>query len=348
MAIRSPARIATALVHLALTCSVMVRRAGPPDARLQQGGSAVPTKREQFMYSVRARYLGERMRGLREERGQTLKYIAAYLGVEFSTLARYERAEWPFRVDHVIALLDVYGVFEERQREELVALARNAWRVCAWEVAGVKDAVTAGANEQPIIDQWWIQSKAEELCVYAPVLPPPLLQARDYAETLIRFRDPQMPMMKVEAKVRELIDRQQVLDDRPPIRLTVILEEAALSRRAAGPAVTLAQWEHLVRAVERPHVNVLVLPTNATLHHGIDGGFTLCRMHPPYPPVALLDQLTGRAAIEADAAEQYSVAFDKLKEAALNPTHSIGLIQQEINDLGTQRPTSTGREGVAA
>jgi ribosome-binding protein aMBF1 (putative translation factor) len=79
----------------------------------------VPTKREQFQHSIRARYLGERMRSLREERGLTLKYIAAFLGVEFSTLARYERAEWPFRADHVTALLDVYGVYGERQREEL-------------------------------------------------------------------------------------------------------------------------------------------------------------------------------------------------------------------------------------
>lgn len=308
----------------------------------------MPTKREQFMYSIRARYLGERMRGLREERGLTLKYIAAYLGVEFSTLARYERAEWPFRADHVTALLDVYGVFAERQREELITLARNAWRVCVWEVSGVKDTGTAGINEQPIVDGWWIQSKAEELCVYAPTLLPPLLQARDYAEALIRFRDPHMPMMKVEAKVRELVDRQQVLDERPPIRLTVILEEAALSRRIAGNAVTLAQWEQLTRMVERPHVTVLVLPTNNGLHSGLDGGFTLCRMHPPYPPVVLLDQLTGRAVIEADAAEQYSVVFDKLKEISLNPVQSMELIDEAIDNLGPARLASAGTKAVTA
>ncbi|MFC0532783.1 DUF5753 domain-containing protein [Phytohabitans kaempferiae] len=261
-------------------------------------------------------------------------------------LARYERAEWPFRPDHVTALLDVYGVFEERRREELIALARNAWRVCHWEVTGVRDTGTAGVNDQPVIDHWWIQSKAEELCVYAPTLIPPLLRARDYAEALIRFRDPHMPMMKVESMVRELLDRQQVLDDRPPIRLTVILEESALSRRIAGNAVSLAQWEHLTRATQRPHVTVMVLPTSAALHLGMDGGFTLCRMPQPYPPVALLDQLTGGAVIEADAAERYSTAFDKLKETALNPSQSMTLIQDSIDQLGgtSARPA----EAVAA
>jgi transcriptional regulator with XRE-family HTH domain len=306
----------------------------------------VPTKREQFMYSIRARYLGERMRQLREERGLTLKYIASYLGVEFSTLARYERAEWPFRADHVTALLDVYGVFGERQREELITLARNAWRVCIWEVAGVKDTATAGINEQPIIDEWWIQSKAEELCVYTPALLPPLLQARDYAEALIRFRHPQMPMMKVEVQVRDLADRQQVLYQRPPIRLTVIVEEAALSRRIAGNAVTAAQWEQLTRMVELPHVTVLVLPTNNGLHVGLDGGFTLCRMHAPYPPVVVLEQLTGRAVIEADAANQYSSVFDKLKEISLNPAQSMELIEEMIDNLGPARFASAGNTAV--
>jgi transcriptional regulator with XRE-family HTH domain len=69
------------------------------------------------------------MRSLREGRGLTLKYIASYLGVEFSTLARYERAEWPFRRDHVIALLDVYGVYDEPARAELIELAANAWKI---------------------------------------------------------------------------------------------------------------------------------------------------------------------------------------------------------------------------
>src|SRR5918998_6531310 len=127
----------------------------------------MPTKREQFVQTIRAQWLGQRMRKLREERGLTLKYIAEYVGVEFSTLARYERAEWPFRRDHVSALLDVYGIYEESERDELVNLARNAWRLGQWELDGVKDSSTAGFNDRPVIDHWWLQSRAYELCVYA-------------------------------------------------------------------------------------------------------------------------------------------------------------------------------------
>lgn len=150
----------------------------------------MPTKREHFRHSLRAQFLGEKMRKLREDRGLTLKYIAAYLGVEFSTLARYERAEWPFRRDHVVALLDVYGVYDERERAELVELAANAWRINQWEPGYGKHNPTAVGDDFAVIGHWWIQGRAEELCVYATTLVPELVQTRDYAEAIIQHGEP--------------------------------------------------------------------------------------------------------------------------------------------------------------
>ena len=299
----------------------------------------MPTKREQFQHSLRAQLLGDRMRQLREDRGLTLKYIAAYLGVEFSTLARYERAEWPFRTDHVAALLDVYGVFAERDREELLAMSRNAWRVCQWQVDGVKDTGTAGINEQPSLDPWWILSRSEELCVYAPTVIPPLLQSRDYAEALMRHSDPNAPMPKVDARIRQLIEQQQMLDAKQPMRLLVILEQDLLHRSVGGRLVMAAQLEHLARAVERPHVNVVVLPSYAGWHPGVYGGFSVSQMRPPYPPVALLEQLTGRAVLEADAAEAYRKAFDRIKETAYSIAESMSLIATVAEEMRAGTPT---------
>lgn len=300
----------------------------------------MPTKREQFQHSLRAQLLGDRMRQLREERGLTLKYIAAYLGVEFSTLARYERAEWPFRTDHVAALLDVYGVFAEKDREELLSIARNAWRICQWQIHGVKDTGSAGINEQPTLDPWWILSRTEELCVYAPTVIPPLLQSRDYAEALIRLSDPNAPMSKVDVQIRRLIDQQAVLDGKPPMRVLAILEQDLLHRQVGGRLVMAAQLEHLARVVERPHVNVVVLPHYAGWHPGIHGGFTVCQMRPPYPPVAMLEQLTGRAVLEAEAALTYRQAFDRLKETAFSIAESMSLITKVAEEMraGTTEP----------
>ncbi|GAA4701454.1 helix-turn-helix domain-containing protein [Phytohabitans rumicis] len=306
----------------------------------------MPTKREQFAQTIRAQYLGERMRQLREERGLVLKYIAAYLSVEFSTLARYERAEWPFRKEHVSALLDVYGVHDEDEREELISLARDAWRLDQWEKDDAPGKAPTATRQ--VIDPWWVQSRAEELCVYATVLIPELLRTRDYAEVVIQHSLGAQPSMaKVDTLVRQHLNRQAILDNKPPTRLTAIFDEAVLYRPVGSRAILQAQLEHLARAVERPHVNVRVLPTRIGLHDGVDGAFTVCRMHGPYPTVAVLTHLGGRMVIEGGTADRYETAFGELGKASLSPTDSMDLIEQTARQLGAGAQLPAGREVAA-
>ncbi|MDQ7911194.1 helix-turn-helix transcriptional regulator [Phytohabitans sp. ZYX-F-186] len=289
----------------------------------------MPTDRKQFLQTVRAQYLGSRMRQLREERGLTLKYIAAYLGVEFSTLARYERAEWPFRRDHVIALLDVYGVYDDATRTALVDMAHQAWRINQWVPAATqpdnaRDA--GGGGGGTVVDDWWVQQRAEELCIYANLTIPQVVQARDYATAIIAHTVPQQPL--VDKLVRQLVERQQALevDRKPETRLEILLEEPVLHRPVGGRLVLQAQLQHLARLLERPHINVRILPTRIGWHPGLHGAFTLCTMQRPYPPVALVHHLDGHLMIEADAAQRYKNAFDKLREVSLSPAESAALI----------------------
>lgn len=301
----------------------------------------MPTKREHFQHSIRAQFLGEKMRSLREERGLTLKYIAGYLGVEFSTLARYERAEWPFRRDHVMALLDVYGVYDERERAQLLDLAANAWRINQWEPGYGSNSRSGAGDDLTIIDHWWIQSRAEEMCVYASSLIPELLQTRDYAEAVIQRSEPNSARM--DKLVRELLVRQEVLDERPPKRLTALIEESALTRPVGGRAVLEQQLEHLLRVVERPHVRVRVLPTRIGLHDAMHGPFTLCLMQRPYPPVTLVEHLSGRLALEDVAADWYLKAFEKLSEQAMSDADSAALITEAVASIGDDRPAQLAR-----
>jgi len=303
----------------------------------------VPTKREQFVQTIRAQYLGEQMRRLREDRGLTLKYIAAHLGVEFSTLARYERAEWPFRRDHVIALLDVYGVYDEVKRSQLIELAQSAWQINQWQPAASRYDSLLPADGKGLlpIDPWWLQAKAEELCIYAPLLIPDVVQTRDYAETIVR--QTVSDGRRVDQIVARLIGRQQQLDDQPRTRLTILLEEPVLRRPIGGRAVLQQQLEFLTRTVERPHVDIRVLPAHEGWHPGLDGGFIVCKLPRPYPPAALVEHLTGRLAIEADGADRYVDIFDRLRETALEPVRSAELAQEAADDL-----SSGGRSTVPA
>ncbi|MEH1130037.1 helix-turn-helix domain-containing protein [Micromonospora sp. CPCC 206061] len=287
----------------------------------------MPTKREKFDQSLRARWLGERMRELRDERGLTLKYVAAYIGVEFSTLARYERAEWPFRHDHVVALLDAYGVHLEAERERLIQLARDAWRVNRWE-----PDFQSAIEDPDFVDCLWLEERAERICSYATMAVPPLLCTPAYAKALFHAEHGyDGPAFKVEKWLALLAERQKVIRKRDPMtRIDVLIEEQILHRPVGGVTVLREQLEHLVRFCGREDlpVQVRVVPAHAAGHPGYLGGFTLFRMPTPYPPVAYVEHLGGRLYIESKGAELYGKTFDALAGLALPVTESVQVIDR--------------------
>lgn len=293
----------------------------------------MPTNRAQFDQSLRARWLGELMRKLRDERGLTLKYIAAYIGVEFSTLARYERAEWPFRKDHVVALLDVYGIHDDVERERLIQLASDAWRINRWEPD------FDGAIDDPgFVDCLWLESRSEQICAYGTMVVPPLLCTVDYARALFyatQGRD--APAYKAERWLALVADRQKVLHGPRPTRLHALIEEQVLHRPVGGTAVLRGQLEHLARLSARTDlsVEIRVLPATAGAHAGHFGAFTVFRMPPPYPPVAYVEHLGGRLYIETTGATHYGEAFDAIAEQALPVIESIQLIDHVAGQLAS-------------
>lgn len=288
----------------------------------------MPTKRSEFVQTIRAQWLGQRMRELRDQRGLTLKYVAAYLGVEFSTLARYERAEWPFRREHVVALLDVYGVYDERERQQLVLLAQDAWRINKWE-----EDFEGAVYDPTFVDYPWLESRAEEICAYSTMIVPGLLQTAGYAETMIRhFEGSTAAEHRVQKWLHLRMDRQKVLADTNK-RLVAVLEESVLRRPVGGKGVLRGQLEHLREISRRPHIDVRVIPTGTGVHAGVLGTFFLFRMPVPYPPVGYVEHLAGRLFVEAASAERYDKAYAALREAALSESESVALIATLAEEL---------------
>ena len=292
----------------------------------------MPTKRETFMPTLRAQYLGQRMRKWREDRDMTLKYAAAYVGVEFSTLARYERAEWPFRRDHIIALLDMYGVADEAEREELLALAKSAWRMHQWSYpdGSTNELHTAGA------DHPWVERQAEEVHVYGGMLVPDLLHNQDYAAAIIESYTPRANARVFDQHLKAHMARQERLHDRPPVRVNALIEEAALSRPVGSRLVLRAQLEHLVHLPDKlPHVEIRVLPTGLGMHPGVHGAFTVYQMPRPYPEVAFAEHLGGQLLMESGLAERHVQAHKQLwEQTALGPRESVELIDKLAEQAG--------------
>ncbi|MEU3456699.1 helix-turn-helix transcriptional regulator [Micromonospora sp. NPDC006766] len=286
-------------------------------------------KRESFVRTLRAQWLGQQMRELRERRGLTLKYVARFLERDFSSLARYERAEWPFRRDLVVQLLDLYGVYDESERDRLIQLAQDAWRVDRWD-----NDFDKTIYDTSFIDFPWLESRAEQVCTYAALLIPGLLQTRDYAEAVIRNAEPSSTSeVQIRKWVQLRMDRQRLLDAPSPTRLAVIIEEAALRRPVMSRGVMASQLVHLTETARKPTVEIRILPSTLGLHAGLDGTFWIFKMPSPYSDVAHAETLGGRLFMESDKALRYVRAYDRLREAALSASESAKLIAALAEEL---------------
>ncbi|MEJ3742804.1 helix-turn-helix transcriptional regulator [Actinomycetes bacterium KLBMP 9797] len=295
----------------------------------------MPTKRSEYVQTIRAQYLGIRMRDLRDQHGLTLKYVGGYLGVEFSTLARYERAEWPFRKEHVKALLDLYGVYDEAERGELVRLAENAWRADHW----YRDDAKPNAAWGPMPPAWWIHDQAEEICVYSPTIMPTMIQNVAYLDEVLGRTHLGTPLPEEQRKkrayeIRQRIDALRARGEKTP-KLRMVVDEGVLRRPVAGIAALKAQLEYVVDMVRKlPNVDIHVIRNGAPAHGGIYGGFTVYRMPQGYPPVAMVEYFGGTLLIEAEAAEKYDKLFNHLAaDIADSDADSLALINTIKEEL---------------
>ncbi|MDG4837614.1 helix-turn-helix transcriptional regulator [Micromonospora sp. WMMD967] len=288
----------------------------------------MPARREAIVQTLRAQWLGQQMRQLRERRGITLKQAAEFLERDFSSIARWERAEWPFRRGVVVSLLDLYGEYDGRERNRFIQLAEDAWRTDRWD-DDYDELVDAS-----FIDFPWLETRAEQISSWDAFLIPGLLQTPGYAEAVIRNAEGEQATDFSVAKWLQLrLDRQRVLSREPAVRVAAIIDESVLRRPVGRPAVMRAQLQHLSGLLQRPNIDLRVLRSQVGLHAGLDGSFVLFRMPKPYPEVAYAETLGGRRFMESPRSKRYALAYHRLRDVALNQRETAALIAKITEDL---------------
>lgn len=121
-----------------------------------------------FTPSLRAQWLGQQLRQLREQRGMTLKLVATHLGRDLSALGRYERADWPIGRADVVALLDLYGLHDAERRARLLQVAEQIWHRHHWDGDRRDPADVSFIN----VDE--LAGRADRVSVYHPTVIPTL------------------------------------------------------------------------------------------------------------------------------------------------------------------------------
>lgn len=278
--------------------------------------------------SLRGRWLGRHMRELRDQRGLTIKYVAAYLCVDFSSVKRFEHGRHALTREQVIALMDVYHEFDPDERDRLLRLAQAGWQ------SNGQPEVDGAMSEEAFADLLWLESEATTIRHYSPVGIPGLLQSGEYADRHARavLGKDAVPEV-VAAWTRLRAQRSQVICRQPrPAQLQVVLHECALRHKTGGERVWSEQLQHLRQAGTLPNVDVHVLPVEAPQPLDVCGTFTLFTLPKPYPAqVVHIEYIGGHLLLDDDSATDHLRAFERLRYAAFDASASTSFITEILN-----------------
>lgn len=177
------------------------------------------------------------------------------------------------------------------------------------------------------------EARATTIHVYEPQVITGLLQTEAYAYKVIRSRKPEAPEEEVQRDVDARMQRQQILGQKQPPRLWVILDEAAIRRAVGGPAVMREALAKVLKAAESPRITIQVLPFSAGEHPATNGGLSLLGKH---PEAAYCEgHVTARLVTDPDECAECEHAFELLQAIALSIPASLDLIRDVMEGYGS-------------
>lgn len=269
--------------------------------------------------------LGHVLAALRDERGLTLREVAASLGWSESKLSRIESARSGISDPDLTALLARYDV-KDRGLRAYVAHLKKRGNERGWETK-VRDVVSA-----VFADFIGYEDDAADAYHAQTVLIPGLLQTHDYAAAVIDQHLPDLAEEVREERLSIRAKRQEVFKRPNPLVFWGVISESAFRHEIGSPEIMAEQLDHLLKMSETyPHIiNIQVLPEAAACHASLFGPFVILSFPERWEPdVVYLEGLTANRFLEeVSDVQDYSRLFKRLMADSLPGAQSIELIEK--------------------
>lgn len=277
---------------------------------------------------VRRLRLAAELRALRTHAGLTHVQLAKQIGQSRAQISRLENGHVVDQ-DDVMKILDVLGVDGERWTE-IMKIAREAGERGWWEsnrFMGERQSMYAN-----------LEAGAQSIREFQMTFIPGLLQTPEFTRS--RGEADQLAgvtHLNPEKAVDGRVGRQRMLRRPGGPDYEVILDELAIRRASAPPAVLREQLRHIAATVENsPKITLRVLPVNADIE-----GYSLPRSafsiysftDPGDPTIVAVDTVTDDLLLhEGDGVKRYEELFDRLRNAALSVPESLLVLATAANE----------------
>ncbi|MGW9207310.1 helix-turn-helix domain-containing protein [Embleya sp. NPDC055664] len=280
--------------------------------------------------TVRRRVLGANLRRLREDCALLLEDVADALSCHPAKVSRIESGRSGIRALDLKALLDLYEVADPATREGWLALAREGRRQRWW-----RDL--ADRLPQDFLDLIGLEAEVASCLGFQPSIIPGLFQTEAYATAVIRGGTVGPLDEQCRTRVRVRLDRQRVLtrEEPAPMRVLMVIGEAALRQEIGGRQVLREQLLRLIEIAQLSNVTVQVLPFSAGAYPGGPTPFSIYGFPPPSGmEVVSLENFTSHAYLErAQDTAHYGKVFADLRGIALSPIESEAFIASSAKEL---------------
>ncbi|WP_433465600.1 helix-turn-helix domain-containing protein [Spirillospora sp. CA-128828] len=270
------------------------------------------------------------LRKIREERGLTLEEAAALVMMSKSALSRMENAQVVARAHEVDYILMSYGYEEgDDLRSALVGLATGG-RSRDWIRRHKQLEIGANYSEYVLLEQ-----DGSELFTYHGDLIHGLLQTPEYARAVMTSV-PSNAGRDINHAVAYRMARQDAINGPCPLTLKAVIGEAAVCQQMGGREIMSAQLTHLLEQMERPNIELQILPFTATRNPGVDGSFGILDVEPGDFAIVIIDGLRRSIFLEEDEeVAPYRDIQAELCRIALSQDETRERIEQAIRDLQT-------------
>jgi transcriptional regulator with XRE-family HTH domain len=270
--------------------------------------------------TVRRIRLGMELRRLRDKADVSQAVAAETIDGSETKISRVEAGKTGVNRLELVALLDLYGVREEKFRNDLIELSRNSRKRGWWQQR--RDIPTPKLME--LIE---LESTASRIFEYQANVVPGLLQTQDYARAVMNGF-PSTTDEAVQPWVEIRMERQKLLERSDAPRIFWILDEAVLHRQIGSPKVMAAQLRKLVEINNPPQLSIQVLPFALGAHAGTDGSFQIFSYPAPVAmDIGFMEQKESRLFVEEEAdLEPYRITAELLRTQALSSPDSMKLV----------------------
>jgi transcriptional regulator with XRE-family HTH domain len=273
------------------------------------------------------RRLGVELRQLRRRADLQLVEVARELDCSASKISRLENGKGIPRMPDVVALMQLYSVTDDEQRERLTQLVHESREQGWWErytdgVQAERFVMNAPARYTAL------ETEAVRVRSFEVAWVHGLLQAPEYARAVLDALLSERTDSEVDRLVELRVRRQEALTQRtPPLQLEVVLDESVLSRVVGSPEVMSAQLRYLRERSALPNVTVRVLPFSIGLHRAHAGPFQILEFPDTVgSDVVFIESPSGDTYENESDVDLYKDVLADVADRALDPDASRDLI----------------------